>query len=185
VPGAPTITKVSRHSGSSTSVDVTFTAPSSNGGAAITQYIVKCSSGSPTACSSTTVSAGSSPQTVTVTGLTQGKYYTFVVDAVNSAGPGPDSNVSQAVTPNPTTPARVSRLSVHRQGHVVTFRWHVAIPSGIVGFNLYAGKSRINSHVIASHTGRDYTARVSTAHSGPYRLGVILSSGKVISVRGK
>ncbi|MGA3327878.1 MAG: choice-of-anchor D domain-containing protein [Terriglobia bacterium] len=72
---------------------VTFTAPASDGGAAITQYTVTASPGGRTA------TGASSP--ITVTGLTNGTPYTFTVTATNSAGPGPASAASNSVTPNP------------------------------------------------------------------------------------
>lgn len=70
---------------------VAFTAPLSNGGAAITGYTVTASPGGATATGT------SSP--ITVTGLTKGTAYTFTVTATNSAGTGPASAASAPVTP--------------------------------------------------------------------------------------
>lgn len=70
---------------------VTFTAPGSNGGAAITGYIVTASPGGITA------SGISSP--ISVTGLTNGTPYTFTVAATNSVGTGPNSAVSSSIVP--------------------------------------------------------------------------------------
>lgn len=77
VPGAPTA--VTAIGGSSQAV-VSFVAPSSNGGATITGYAVTASPGGVTATGS------SSP--LSVTGLTTGTAYTFIVAATNSAGTG-------------------------------------------------------------------------------------------------
>ncbi|OEY70104.1 hypothetical protein BI198_11400 [Rheinheimera salexigens] len=71
---------------------VSFTAPASNGGAAITSYTVTSSPGG------LTTSGAASP--LTVTGLTNGTAYTFSVTANNSAGTSASSATSIAVTPN-------------------------------------------------------------------------------------
>ncbi|WP_434950134.1 Ig-like domain-containing protein [Shewanella sp. HL-SH4] len=88
VAGAPTI-------GTATAGDaqasVSFSAPASNGGAAITSYTVTSSPGGLTA------SGASSP--LTVAGLTNGIAYTFTVTATNSAGVGAASSASGAITP--------------------------------------------------------------------------------------
>jgi len=94
LPGAPAIGSVSPGDSAAT---VNWTAPASNGGSAITGYVV------------TPYIAGvaQAPQTFTstattqaVTGLTPGTSYTFKVAAINAAGTGPASAMSSAVTVN-------------------------------------------------------------------------------------
>lgn len=77
---------------SSTSASVSFTAPASNGGSAITGYTVTSTPGNITATGAT------SP--IVVTGLTNGTSYTFTVHATNAVGNGPESVASNAVTPS-------------------------------------------------------------------------------------
>ncbi len=93
-PGAPTAVSGVGGNGSAT---VSWTAPMSTGASAITGYTVWCSAngGSYTQC--TTASAGA--RSATVTGLTNGTSYTFVVYATNSNGTGPASAASSSVTP--------------------------------------------------------------------------------------
>ena len=91
-PGAPI--NVSATVGN-TQATVSFTAPTSNGGNAITGYTVTSSPGNKTA------SGTASP--ITVTGLTNGTAYTFTVTATNAAGAGPTSATSASVTPTNTT----------------------------------------------------------------------------------
>lgn len=76
---------------------VSFNAPADDGGAAITQYVVRASTGQQ-------ATGAASP--VLVTGLTEGVAVTFTVAARNSAGVGPQSAPSAPVTPiaPPVTP---------------------------------------------------------------------------------
>ena len=76
--------------GSAPSASVSFSAPASNGGSAITSYTVTSSPGGVTA------SGSSSP--VVVTGLTTGTLYTYTVTATNALGTSNSSLPSAAVT---------------------------------------------------------------------------------------
>ena len=89
VPGAPT--GVSATAGNAQAT-ITFTAPGSNGGSAITGYTVTSSPGGFTGTGS------ASP--ITVTGLTNGTAYTFTVIATNANGNSSASSASNSVTPS-------------------------------------------------------------------------------------
>ena len=102
VPGTPNAPTVTR---GDTSVALSWTAPS-NGGSAITDYLVQYSSDS--GSNWTTFADGTSASTTaTVTGLTNGTSYVFRIAAVNIAGSGLYSSASSAVTPAgvPATPS--------------------------------------------------------------------------------
>ncbi|UUA74053.1 DUF4347 domain-containing protein [Cellvibrio sp. QJXJ] len=88
VPDAPTIGTATA---GNTQATVTFTAPASTGGAAITGYTVTANPGGFTG------TGANSP--ITVTGLTNGVAYTFTVTATNSAGTGAASGASNSITP--------------------------------------------------------------------------------------
>jgi len=94
VPGKPTGVKATAGNAQAA---VTFTAPSSNGGSPITSYTVTSSPGG------IKKTGASSP--ITVTGLTNGKTYTFTVKATNAVGTGPASSKSNSVT-LPTVPGK-------------------------------------------------------------------------------
>ncbi|MGI2150307.1 putative Ig domain-containing protein [Shewanella baltica] len=88
VPGAPTAASATA---GDTQASVTFSAPIFTGGAAITGYTATSNPGGFTGTSA------SSP--LTVTGLTNGVAYTFIVTATNSVGTGAASAATSSTTP--------------------------------------------------------------------------------------
>ena len=90
-PDAPTITGVVSGDAQAT---VSFTAPSSNGGAAITSYTA---TSNPDGLTATVNQAGSG--IIIVTGLTNGTGYTFTVRATNAIGTSAASDASSSVVP--------------------------------------------------------------------------------------
>jgi len=97
-PGAPTIGAATKTG--STTATVVYTAPASNGGYAITSYTAISTPGAVTGSVS---QAGSG--TITVTGLTPGKEYTFTVLATNSQGSGINSASSNTITTDAAAPS--------------------------------------------------------------------------------
>jgi len=87
VPGAPTGVIAMRDD---TQVYINFHPPLSNGGSAITMYTVY---------SGGIIVGTSASRPITITGLTNGKAYTFTVKATNAVGQGPASLASKAVIP--------------------------------------------------------------------------------------
>ena len=97
-PGAPTIGTATKTG--STTATVAYTAPSSNGGFAITSYTA---TSTPDGVTGTISQAGSG--TISVTGLAPGKDYTFTVSATNSQGAGTNSSSSNTITTDAAAPA--------------------------------------------------------------------------------
>jgi len=103
VPGAPT--SVSGVAGDG-QVVVSWLAPSSDGGSAVTAYTVTASNGGSRTCTTATLSC-------TVTGLTNATAYTFTVVATNARGTSVASVASAAATPAtvPGAPTSVSGVA--------------------------------------------------------------------------
>ena len=81
-PGAPTVTP---HNGG---VNLSWAAPSSDGGPPITGYAITYSPARPSDGSTESAGSGASTST-TINGFANGTTYTFTVSALNSAGRGP------------------------------------------------------------------------------------------------
>jgi len=96
VPGTPTNVTATAGDGQAT---VSWTPPASNGGSAVTSYVITPYIGT-SAQPATTVATVTS---ATVTELTNGTTYTFKVAAKNAVGTGEQSSASNAVTPKAAT----------------------------------------------------------------------------------
>ena len=103
VPGAPTDVTGGGGDGQTT---VSWTAPVSDGGSAITLYTVTAQPGG-ASCTATAASATS----CIVHGLTNGTAYMFTVTATNATGVGPASQPSDTVVPV-TVPAQIPETVV-------------------------------------------------------------------------
>jgi len=107
-PDAPTSLSATAGNGQ---VSLSWTAPASNGGAAITDYTVQFSSNGGSTWS--TFADGTSTATsATVTGLANGTAYVFRVAAVNAAGTGAYTAASSSVTPAVGLPT-IAGLQLH------------------------------------------------------------------------
>ena len=119
-------------------VSVSWTAPESDGGSPITEYVVFSNPGSET-CST----AGTS---CTVTGLTNGDTYTFTVVATNSAGSSIGSMSSSPVTPaapdpDPTVPSAPTAVTGVAGNEQVSVSWTAPTNTGgsaITGYTVTA-----------------------------------------------
>src|SRR5207237_1407498 len=130
-PSAPTIGAVTPGNGT---VNVTWTAPSTNNGSAITSYTV-------------TPSGGVTPVTVAypatqadVPGLTNGTSYTFTVHATNVAGNGAESAASSSVTPR-TKPDAPTGIGATPGNGKATVSWTAPANNGgsaITGYTVTA-----------------------------------------------
>ena len=141
VPGAPT--SLSATPGNA-QVSLAWTAPSSNGGSAITGYAISYSGGTITTGTGTSYN---------VTGLTNGTEYSFTVAAINAIGTGTASS-SASATPR-TVPGAPTGLTATPGGAQVGLSWTAPSSNGgsaITGYSIsYSGGT------IATGTGTSTT----------------------------
>jgi hypothetical protein len=111
-------------------VQVSFTAPASNGGSAITSYTVTSSPGGLTGV------GASSP--IAITGLTGGTLYTFTVTATNVVGTGAASTASAGVTAVdvPGAPTALTDATVPASG-TITLTFAAPASTGGAAISVY------------------------------------------------
>jgi hypothetical protein len=128
VPGAPTGTSALAADGQAT---VSCTPPADNGGAAITSYTATASPSG--------AQASSSSCPITITGLTDGTSYTFIVTATSSAGTSAGSAASNAVTPTDThAPTAPGGLTGRLGGGALIVSWRASSDNvGVDHYELY------------------------------------------------
>jgi len=168
VPGAPTV--VSATPGNA-QVTVAFSPPASNGGSPIISYTV--SSGSAVAGG---VSATGTTSPITVTGLTNGRAYTFTVKATNAIGTGPASSPSESVTPItvPEAPTNVIATPWNAQAYIsfsapasdggspITLYTATSDPGGFTGTRTDAAGS-ITVNGLTNGTAYTFTVKATNA----------------------
>jgi hypothetical protein len=174
-PGAATA--VSAQADSKSAI-VSWTAPSDDGGSAITGYTVTPYVGA-TAQSSTTVDG--STTTTRITGLTNGTSYTFKVTATNAAGTGPDSSASNAVAPADSilelgTPATVDAGDT--AAIVLGVKFDADVNGSITGIRFYKASANTGTHVGAlwSATGTQLAQGTFSGETGSGWQTLTLSS---------
>ncbi len=149
IPGAPSaVTGVAGNG----SVSLSWTAPSSDGGAAISGYRITPYVGGN---AQAPILTGSAATTRNVTGLTNGTAYSFAVAAINAAGTGPDSALSAAVTPSagPTVPGAPTAVVGNPGNRSVALSWNTPASNG---------GSAITGYVVTPYVGGTAQAPIPT-----------------------
>lgn len=178
-PGAPTISTVTASSGQ---VVVSWSAPASNGGAAITDYVIQQSSNSGSTW--TTFSDGTSTSTsATVTGLTNGTSYVFRVAATNAIGTGSYSSASSSSTPVTTAGAPTS-VAATAGAASATVSWTAPASNGGAAISDYTVQYSSNSGAVwttfSDGTSTSTSATVTGLTNGTsytFRVAAVNSAG--------
>jgi hypothetical protein len=160
VPSAPTAASVAAINGGAT---LTWTAPSNNGGSALTGYTVYYSTTSGGELSGTATSATTSP--LAISGLTAGTTYYFEVVANNAVGASAVSNeVSLTAEATPSAPTATSATYA---SSTITVSWTAPSNTGggaLTGYSVYYGTS---SSAQATLLGTVSGTTLSTTLSSP------------------
>ena len=106
-------------------VTLTWVAPTSNGGAAVTSYLIETS----TDGSTWTQAATTSAREFTVTGLTNGTAYRFRISAENAAGAGASAQASSTVTPSAKAASPTAVIATPTNG-AISLTWTAPMDTG-------------------------------------------------------
>ncbi len=182
VPGQPT--SVSGSPGDAR-VTLSWAAPASTGGAAITDYVVQYKTTS-AATWTTFVDAVSTIRSTTVTGLANGESYVFRVSAVNAAGTGTPSDQSAAVTPVGAPAAPTGVVATAQRGYA-TVSWAAPASDGgspITSYNVESSADGGSTWSAGLTTASGVTsARVDSLYDGAtYRFRVTATNSLGTSV---
>jgi fibronectin type 3 domain-containing protein len=136
-PTAPSAPQGLTATGGNQTVQLVWSAPASNGGAAVTSYNVYRST-TPGGEGATPLATGVTKTTYADSAVTNGTAYYYTVAAVNSAGAGPQSGEATA-TPQATAPSAPTGLAASAGNATVTLSWTAPNPNGspITGYNVY------------------------------------------------
>ena len=131
VPGAPT--SLSATSSGSTTINLSWSAPSSTGGSAITGYKIEVSSNGGSSWSEMVADTGNANTTYAHTGLAANATRHYRVSAINANGTGTHSNVANATTGRTTVTFNASSYTAEESGATAAVTVELsAVPSSAV-----------------------------------------------------
>ena len=185
VPGAPT--GLSATADGQTRIDLSWTAPSSNGGASITGYKIEVSTDD-SSWSDLVADTGSTATTYSHTGLTAGSTRYYRVSAINSAGTGTASNVANTTTDSPpaaTAPGAPTGLTATANGQTqIDLSWTAPSSDGgasITGYKIEVSSDNSSWSVLVADTSSTATTYshigLTAGSTRYYRVSAINSAG--------
>jgi len=135
---------------SSSQINLSWTAPTNNGGSAITGYKIERSTNGGSTWSTIVANTGSTGTTYSNTGLVSSTSYSYRVSAINSVGTSSPSNMASATT--------------NQESHTITL-----VQSGLAGSDSLTNETRTKDQLLANQRYWIYggSAKVQNA---PYDL---------------
>ena len=183
-PGAPL--GLSATAASRTQINLSWTAPASSGGSAITGYKIEVSSDAGTNWRDLVANTGSTITTYTHAGLTAGTTRHYRVSAINSAGAGSPSNIASATTSSAGAPGAPTGLTATAASQTqINLTWTAPGTTGasaITGYKIEVssngGTNWSNLVANTGTTGTVYThAGLTPGTTRHYRVSAINSQG--------
>jgi hypothetical protein len=183
---APAAPAIGTATAGNTTATVRWSAPTDDGGSAITGYSVKVLNATEQQVGALRT-AGATATSLTVTGLTNGTSYHFQVAATNSVGTGAYSASSNTITPAATTAPSAPLIGTPSQGAIgdpltAIARWSAPTNDGgspITGYRVYIlqmSSSASDATVVSTTTSAILSAtarqRSFTLAPGNYRFQV-------------
>ncbi len=182
IPGAPT--SLTAVADGQTTIDLSWTAPTSDGGAAISGYRIEVSTNGGSSFSQ--LVASHSTTSYSHTGLTAGTARHYRVRAINSVGNSGWSNTANATTATPTAtvPGVPTSLTATASGQtIINLSWTAPASDGGAAISGYRIEVSTNggssfSQLVASQSGTSYSHTGLTAGTARhYRVRAINSVG--------
>ena len=183
VPGAPT--GLSATASGTTAIDLSWSAPASTGGSAITGYKIEVSPDGTSGWTDQVADTSSTATTYAHTGLTAGDTRHYRVSAINTQGTGTASNVDSATT-GTTVPGAPTGLSATASGTTaIDLSWSAPASTGgsaITGYKIEVSPNGTSgwTNLVANTTNTTTTY----AHTGltagttrHYRVSAINANG--------
>ena len=181
-PGAPT--GVTATANGQTQINLSWTAPSDDGGADITGYRIEVSEDSSN-WSDLETDTRSTNTSYSHRGLPAGSTWHYRVSAINSAGIGPTSNVANATTDAATAPGAPTGLTATANGETqIDLTWTAPSDDGgedITGYRIEVSEDSSNWSDLVGNTGSTSTSYSHTSldpgSTRHYRVSAINSAG--------
>ena len=159
VPGAPT--GLTATAGGTTRINLTWTSPSSNGGATISGYKIEVSSDGGSNWTDLVADTNSPATTYPHTGLAAGATRHYRVSAINTAGTGGSSNIANATTVV-TAPGAPTGLTATASGTTINLSWTAPASNGGATISGYKIE-------VSSDGGSNWTDRVANSPATAYQ----------------
>ena len=180
-PGAPT--GLTATANGRTRIDLSWTAPTSDGGSTITGYKIEVSADAGSIWSTLVTNSDSATTTHEHTGLTAGTTRRYRVSAINSAGTGAASNEASAATANAAPEAVDDLAATSASASAINLEWTAPGNGGsaITGYRLErktaSGSYSVVSLSIAANATSYADSSLSAATAYTYRIRAVNGVG--------